>query len=286
MFNLYYPLLFSFIIYHRKFTMKRLSNKVCLITGAASGIGKATAALFREEAAIVILSDINDEIGTQVAKDLDSDYIHLDVSQEQDWVSAFDFINQKYNKLDILVNNAGIGGFTQTKGPHSAEDIDLESWRQVMAVNSDGVALGCKYAIKMMKQKKSGSIVNISSRSGLVGIPNMVAYAASKAAVRNHTKSVALYCAQSGYNIRCNSIHPGAILTPMWDPFFGQDELEKERLVKGIAAGVPLRRMGEPKDVAYGALYLASDESAYVTGIELNIDGGILAGSTATPEDL
>lgn len=156
-----------------------------------------------------------------------------------------------------------------------------------MAVNSDGVALGCKYAIKMMKPKKSGSIVNISSRSGIVGIPNMVAYAASKAAVRNHTKSVALYCAQLGYNIRCNSIHPGAILTPMWDPFFSsQDPAEKERLIKGIAAGVPLRRMGDAKDVAYAVLYLASDESSYVTGIELDIDGGILAGSTGTPEDL
>ncbi len=267
--------------------MKRLENKVCLITGAASGIGKATAELFKQEDAIVILSDINDQLGAQVAKELTSDYLHLDVSQEEDWIESFDFLNQKYRKLDILVNNAGISGFTQTKGPHTAEDVDLESWRQVMAVNSDGVALGCKYAIKMMKPKKSGSIVNISSRSGIVGIPNMVAYAASKAAVRNHTKSVALYCAQLGYNIRCNSIHPGAILTPMWDPFFSsQDPAEKERLIKGIAAGVPLRRMGDAKDVAYAVLYLASDESSYVTGIELDIDGGILAGSTGTPEDL
>lgn len=108
--------------------MKRLENKVCLITGAASGIGKATAELFKQEDAIVILSDINDQLGAQVAKELTSDYLHLDVSQEEDWIESFDFLNQKYRKLDILVNNAGISGFTQTKGPHTAEDVDLESW--------------------------------------------------------------------------------------------------------------------------------------------------------------
>ena len=133
-----------------------------------------------------------------------------------------------------------------------------------------------------MKSSKAGSIVNISSRSGLVGIPAASAYAASKAAVRNHTKSVALYCAEQQYPIRCNSIHPGAILTPMWDQMLGEGDL-REAGIKTIAAGIPLGRMGTPEDVAYAALYLASDEAKYVTGIELNIDGGILAGSTATP---
>lgn len=187
--------------------------------------------------------------------------------------------------MDVLVNNAGIGGFTQTKGPHDAENFDLDSWHKVMAVNSDGVALGCKYAIQLMKANHKGSIVNISSRSGLVGIPYMVAYAASKAAVRNHSKSVALYCADKGYNIRCNSIHPGAILTPMWDPMLGHGS-QREKIIKQIEVEIPLRRMGDPVDVAFAALYLASDESTYVTGIELNVDGGILAGSAAAPKDL
>lgn len=146
----------------------------------------------------------------------------------------------------------------------------------------EGVALGCKYAMPLMKARGSGSIVNISSRSGVVGIPSAAAYASSKAAVRNHTKSVALYCAERGYGIRCNSIHPGAILTPMWDPIVGTDR-EREDRIRAIADQIPLRRMGAPRDVAYAALYLACDESAYVTGTELHIDGGILAGSAAQP---
>jgi NAD(P)-dependent dehydrogenase (short-subunit alcohol dehydrogenase family) len=135
-----------------------------------------------------------------------------------------------------------------------------------------------------MKKHQNGSIVNISSRAGIVGIPRMVAYAASKAAVRNHTKSVALYCAEMRYNIRCNSIHPGAILTPMWDPMFGEGE-QREQMIREISSQVPLGRMGTPLDVANAALYFASDESAYVTGSELHIDGGILAGSEASPSD-
>lgn len=267
--------------------MKRLLNKVSLITRAASGIGKATAELFHQEGSYVILSDIQDEVGYQITNHLgqNASYIHLDVSQENDWVSAIDYIEKNFGKLDILINNAGIGGFTQTKGPYNAENFDLESWHKVMAVNADGVALGCKYAIQLMKASKKGSIVNISSRSGLVGIPQMVAYAASKAAVRNHTKSVALYCAEKRYNIRCNSIHPGAILTPMWDPMLGEG-IQRENMIKQIASEIPLGKMGSSLDVAFAALYLASDESAYVTGIELNVDGGILAGSTATPEEL
>ena len=188
----------------------------------------------------------------------------------------------QYNRLDVLVNNAGISGWPQTKGPHDPEHLDLESWHQVHATNLDGVALGCKYAIQLMKAHLSGSIVNISSRSGVVGIPAVTAYASSKAAVRNHTKSVALYCAQQRYGIRCNSIHPGAILTPMWDAILGTDEHRAAR-IQGVAKEVPLGRMGTPLDVAHAAVYLASDESAYVTGAELHIDGGLLAGAAATP---
>jgi NAD(P)-dependent dehydrogenase (short-subunit alcohol dehydrogenase family) len=264
--------------------VKRLSDKVALITGAARGIGKATAARFHEEGARVILSDINDPDGEAAAAELGEDaaYLHLDVSSEDDWKAAFQVIKDRYGRLDILINNAGIDGYLQTRGPHDPELLDLESWRSVHAVNADGVALGCKYAIQLMKTRKSGSIVNISSRSGMVGIPRAAAYASSKASVRNHTKTVALHCALKGYNIRCNSIHPGAILTKMWDTLLGEGE-RREKMMRFMCHEIPLGHMGDPLDVANAALYLASDESRYVTGIELTVDGGILAGSAATP---
>jgi NAD(P)-dependent dehydrogenase (short-subunit alcohol dehydrogenase family) len=169
-------------------------------------------------------------------------------------------------------------------GPHDPEHASLEAWRAVHATNLDGVFIGCKHAIAAMKPPKGtgGSIINISSRSGLVGIPAAAAYASSKAGVRNHTKSVALYCAQHKYNIRCNSIHPGAILTPMWEPMLG-DATTRDAAIADIAAGVPLGRMGTPDDVAGLVAFLASDDSGYMTGSELTLDGGILAGADAQP---
>jgi len=263
----------------------RLKGKTALITGSARGIGKATAELFHREGAFVIVSDINDAEGRMIAENMNphADYIHLDVGNEQDWLNAAGYIEQKFGQLDILVNNAGITGFLETSGPWDAENPDLITWDEVHRVNSTGVMLGCKYAIRLMK-KKGGSIVNISSRSGIVGIPGAVAYAASKAAVRNHTKSVALYCAENKYSIRCNSVHPAAIMTPMWDAMLGQGA-ERNKMIEDIELGIPLGHFGEPLDVAYGILYLASDESKYITGIELTIDGGILAGSEAKPKN-
>ncbi len=264
--------------------MPRLTNKIALITGAARGIGRATAELFHREGAMVLLTDIRDEEGRAAAQALEgrNEYLHLDVKHENEWRQLAGYIAERYGRLDILVNNAGITGFLEASGPFDAEHVDEASWDEVHRVNSTGVMLGCKYAIQLMKGR-GGSIVNISSRSGVVGIPGAVAYAASKAAVRNHTKSVALYCAEKGYGIRCNSIHPAAIMTPMWDAMLGEGE-QRAQIIKSVEAGIPLGYFGEPLDVAYGALYLASDESKYVTGIELTIDGGILAGSEARPE--
>ena len=198
--------------------MRRLENKIALITGSARGIGRAIVELFCQEGATVIISDIRDEEGSQLSKILcdKGEYLHLDVRNENEWQSVSKYLSDKYKSINILVNNAGITGFLETSGPFDAENVDLASWEEVHRVNSDGVMLGCKYAIKLMKEN-GGNIVNISSRSGVVGIPGAVAYASSKASVRNHTKSVALYCAEKKYNIRCNSIHPAAIMTPMWD---------------------------------------------------------------------
>lgn len=265
--------------------MGRLYNKIALITGAARGIGRATAELFHQEGAIVIVTDILDELGQKVAESLgtNAEYKHLDVRNESEWQTVTNELKAKFGKIDVLVNNAGITGFLETSGPFDAENIDLNSWDEVHKVNSTGTMLGCKYAISLMKETGGGSIVNISSRSGVVGIPAAVAYASSKAAVRNHTKSVALYCAEKGYNIRCNSIHPAAILTPMWDIMLGTGEF-RDKFIADVEQGIPLGHFGEAKDVAYGALYMASEESKYVTGIELTIDGGILAGSEAKPK--
>jgi len=264
-------------------TIKRLEGKIALITGAARGIGAATAELFHKEGALVILSDINDDEGQKKSDQLGnrSDYLHLDVRYEYSWRQAEKYLKSRFGRLDVLVNNAGITGFTESTGPWDAEFSDLESWEEVHRVNATGVMLGCRMAITLMKEY-GGSIVNISSRSGVVGIPGAVAYASSKASVRNHSKSVALYCTEKGYKIRCNSVHPAAIMTPMWDAMLGEGE-QRQKIIHEIEAGIPLGHFGEAEDVAYGILYLACDESKYVTGIELTIDGGILAGSEARP---
>ncbi len=261
----------------------RIKDKIAFITGSARGIGKAIAELFHREGAVVIVSDINQEDGGALVKSLGSkaEFLYLDVGNEENWKTIAAYLADKYGGIDILVNNAGITGFLESTGPWDAENADLNSWEEVHRVNATGVMLGCKYAIQLMKEK-GGSIINISSRSGLVGIPSAVAYASSKAAVRNHTKSVALYCAEQAYKIRCNSVHPAAIMTPMWDAMLGEG-IQRQQIIEEVEAGIPLGHFGEPLDVAYGVLYLASDESKYVTGIELTIDGGILAGSEAKP---
>lgn len=224
-------------------------------------------------------------MGIETAKELgaSAEYIHLDVREESDWIAAILRIIEKHGALDVVVNNAGVTGFEAGELVHDPENANLESWRQVHRTNLDGVFLGCKYAIKSMRSKKSGSIINISSRSGIVGIPGAAAYASSKAAVRNHTKTVALYCAEQGLDVRCNSIHPAAILTPMWEPMLGSGP-EREARMAAFVADTPLRRFGKPEEVSAVAVLLASEEAAYMTGTELHIDGGILAGSTASPK--
>ncbi|KQM30176.1 SDR family oxidoreductase [Sphingomonas sp. Leaf10] len=258
--------------------MQRLQSKICVVTGAARGIGNAIATRFHEEGGDVVLTDIDEAAGRAAAAAIGCRFLPLDVREEGDWAR----LAADVPVADVVVNNAGVTGFERGMVAHDPEHASLADWRAVHAVNLDGTFLGCRYAIGAMKAAGTGSIVNISSRSGLVGIPGAAAYASSKAAIRNHSKSVALYCAQNGWRIRCNSVHPAAILTPIWEPMLG-DGPDREARMVALVADTPLKRFGLPEEVAAVAAMLASDEATYITGTEVNIDGGLLAGSAASP---
>ncbi len=246
--------------------MGRLDGKVALISGGARGQGAAEAKLFAQEGAKVVFGDVLDPEGKAVEETIreaggEARYIHLDVTQEEDWQEAVGTAVAQYGKLDILVNNAGI------LRRENIEETSKALWDTVLAVNATGVFLGTKYAIPAMRQAGGGSIVNISSISGMVAI-GAPAYNASKGAVRVFTKVTAVHHAKDG--IRCNSIHPGPIDTPMTQT---TDAARREKTV----SEVPLGRYGTVEDIAYGVLYLASDEAAFMTGAELVIDGGYTA---------
>lgn len=258
--------------------MPKLQNKSALVTGGARGIGEAIARCFAREGATVVIADIDVENGARIANEIGGSFFKLDVASESGWTN----LATVHPTIDIVVNNAGITGFEASPGPHDPEHASLAEWHRVHAVNLDGCFLGCRYAIGAMKAKSTGSIINMSSRSGLVGIPGAAAYASSKAAIRNHTKSVALYCAQQGWRIRCNSIHPAAILTPMWEALIGEGP-DREARKAAMVADTPMKRFGSVEEVAALALLLASDDAAYMTGSELHLDGGLLAGSAASP---
>ncbi len=251
--------------------MERVQGKVAVVTGAASGLGKAISLLLAREGASVVLADINEADGRKAAEAIGirALFAKLDVTSESDWAQVMKTTLERFQKLDILVNCAGI--FHN----QSIEDTTLESWRRVIAVNLDGVFLGIKAAIAPMKKNGGGSIINLSSAGGIIGTSDSSPYNASKGGVRLLTKAAAIEFSRAGhsYNIRVNSVHPGVIRTPMtqWiidDPDSAKAVMEKQ----------PVGFMGEPDDVAYGVLYLASDESRYVTGSEMVIDGGWTAG--------
>jgi 3(or 17)beta-hydroxysteroid dehydrogenase len=258
--------------------MNRLTHKVALVTGAARGIGAAIAEAFAREGAAVIVSDMSEATGRATAERLGAAWLKLDVREELAWIGAMARVLDSHGRLDVLVNNAGISGLDGA-AVHDPEHAALADWQAVMRTNLDGVFLGCKHALRAMRRStQAGSIINVASRSGCVGVPAAAAYAASKAAVINHTRSVALYCAEQSLPVRCNAISPAAVLTPMWEPLLGQGA-QRESKLAAMVADTPLRRIGQPAEVAALAVLLASDECLYMTGSELHVDGGLLAGS-------
>ena len=248
-----------------------LSGRVAVVTGGASGIGLAAAALLQNCGAIVVVADL------QPATDGPGRFVEHDVASEMSWKALLAEVLDRHGRLDIMVNNAGISG-----GPANVETTTVDNWQRVQAVNSEGVFLGCKYGIAGMKRTTvdkpatKGAIVNVSSIAGLVGSAGPLAYTASKGAVRLLTKSVALYCAEQKYDIRCNSVHPGGVDTAIFNPLWQAVGHEQGKAFIGTRH--PIGRMGEPGDIGELILWLASDRSSFVTGAEFVADGGVTAG--------
>jgi len=255
--------------------MGRVAGKSIIVTGGASGIGRATAARLSEHGAWVRIVDLAEEAGGEAAEALGANvsFRLLDVRDEEAWKSVVKDVVLTRGKLDVLVNAAGV---FMRGGEHNPETTTLRDWQAIHAVNMEGVFLGCKHAIPAMRDSGGGSIVNISSVAGLRASAHAAAYGASKGGVRQYSKSVAHHCARRNYGIRCNSVHPGSIDTPMGQhAMLGvADTLEEGRA--RYRQGIPLKEIGEPDDIAYAVLYLASDESKYVTGQELTVDGGVM----------
>ena len=255
---------------------RRLEGKVAMISGGASGIGAASARLFAEHGAGVAIADLNDNLGRQVADEISAAggsalYRHLDTSVEDEWIEVMKAVQERFGRLDIMLNAAGVSG----RGADGAtsprvENLDIANWNHVMAVNATGVFLGTKHAIGPMLAAGGGSIINISSIYGIVGSINSASYHASKGAVRTFTKAAAAQYAAQG--VRVNSVHPGFVDTPMTQPIHDDPERAGPRL-----AQTPAGQFGQPIDIAHGCLFLASDESRWMIGAELVIDGGMTA---------
>ena len=255
--------------------MGRVQDKIAVVTGGAGGLGGSAARLMAKEGAKVVIADLADEQGQARAKEIGGDYVRLDVTSEAGWEAAVRSVDGKHGRIDILVNGAGIEGDFVNGSP---ETTSLEQWRKVLSVNLDGTFLGCKHVLPVMKRAGKGSIVNISSMASFLGTPVNVAYGASKAGVQQLTKSVAVHGSRGGMKIRCNSVHPGVIRTRMLDEIYKQigqvANVSAEQAEQMSLRQVPFGHVGEPDDVGYLILYLASDEAKYVTGSEFMVDGG------------
>lgn len=254
----------------------RLAGKTAFVTGAAQGIGAGIAEALAREGAKVAVTDLDEEGARATAARIEAACgagtalaLRHDVTREEDWIEALDAVRAAWGALSVLVNNAGIVSLG------SVEELSLADWRRAMAVNADGAFLGCKHALPLLREGQPASIVNMSSVSALIASHNLAAYNASKAALWMLTKSVALHCAKSGWNIRANSIHPTFVRTPLLDGFVG--DRDEEVVLGKLARQVPIGRIGEVGDVTAAVLYLASDESSMMTGAEIKLDGGLSA---------
>jgi len=252
--------------------MGRVEGKVALVTGGASGIGLAAANLLLDEGAKVVLTDRESALSAPGPESLRqrASLRSLDVTREADWIAVTDTVAAEFGRIDIVVNCAGVVLLKDI------ETTTLEEWRSLMAVNLDGTFLGCKHPVRVMKDCGGGSIVNMSSVAGIIGAGNLAAYSASKGGVRLLTKSVALHCARKGYNIRCNSVHPSFVETPMLRSMI-ESARDPKKLENNFTQAAPLGRLAQPEEIARTILFLASDESAFTTGAELVIDGGLTA---------
>jgi len=264
------PLLASRQECSREGRMGRVADKVVLVTGAGSGIGRASAKMLAAEGATVIVTDVNRAGGLETVQQIGGNarFEEQDTSKEADWKRIIDDIMAREGRLNGLVNNAGIAG----PFPSTFEGESLEQWRRILSINVEGVFLGCKHGVPALRSSGGGSIVNLSSLAAFLGTPDLSAYGASKGAVRQFTKTVAMDCARKGYKVRCNSVHPGIIMTPM-----GESILPSEKARERTRQRVPIGHFGTPEDIAFGVLYLISDESRFMTGAELVIDGGMNA---------
>lgn len=250
----------------------RLEGKAAFITGGASGLGRAMAQAFAREGARIAIADIDREGGAAVARQIGAAALFLahDVTSEEQWIANLAAAKRDFGRLDILVNNAGIG----TRG--NVESTTLAEWRRIHAVNLEGPFLGCKHAIPLLAAAGGGAIINVSSVAGLIGARDSAAYCASKGGLRLLTKSVAMHCAHRKNSIRCNSIHPVYTDTPMVGQMLAEAR-QPEKMLEAMKAMIPLGRLGTPEELAQMAVFLASDESAFVTGAEFVFDGGYTA---------
>lgn len=257
----------------------RVKDKIALITGGASGIGRGTAERLAEEGAHVVVTDVQDDMGAEVVAGIanaggSAEYLHHDVTSEDEWIGVIEAISNRHSALHILVNNAGIGIAC------SIFEMTLADWQRQQAINLDGVFLGVKHGIPLMRDSGGGSVINISSVAGIKGAARLSAYNATKGGVRLFSKGVALECAQNRWKVRVNSVHPGVIETPIWNKLdaaqlaAGANAIDLEQMA---AASVPNGVLGQPRDIANGILFLASDDAEHITGTELIIDGGSCA---------
>lgn len=254
----------------------RVHGKRILITGGATGLGAAIARRLAAEGAVVLIADIAEAEGGRLATELGGQFHRLDVSSEEGWRHVIAAIDKDHGGLDGLVNNAGIAA---SRGGEDIERIEMDDFHRIFAVNVDGTVLGCKHAIPLMARSGPGSIVNLSSIAALIPAAFVIAYGASKATIAHLSRSVALHCAQAGYGIRCNSVHPGQVRTAMMEGII--ERVGRETNMGTAAAGqlfdaqIPLGRPQEPEDIAHAVLFLMSDESRFVTGTQLVVDGGM-----------